>query len=707
MSRRAWQGMAAGALAALAALALHGAGTLDRLEGIAWDWRARLLARPGPETDKIRVVLLDQSSLDWGRETMGLGWPWPRETYAAVIDFCRQGGARAVAFDLVFTEPSVYGVEDDARFGAAVAAYPAFAAGVFFGREQGGAEAWPGDLRFEGLPVRGVDEAARAGGWKAALPVAELATNAAVLGSVAGSMEADAVIRRLEPLLWFDGRAVPLLGAAAWQAAHPGAVWSRTARGWEAQAPDGARVRVPVDRDGRALMRWRGPSQTHRAVSMQAVVQSWIRLQEGGEPVIPPSVFEGAYVLLGVTAPGLMDLRPTPMGPVYPGVEVHATWLDNLLAGDFVRQLPPWCGWLWVAALGIAAGGLGRTAPRAWHTVLLFAVLLPLPFAASAAAWQAGTALPAAAPTVAAALGLLGSLVLNYAQEGRQKRFIKGAFRQYLSPAVIERLLADPAHLRLGGERRELTIFFSDVQGFTSLSEQLDPEALTSLLNTYLTAMTDIILGEGGTIDKYEGDAIIAFWNAPLDQADHAARAVRAALACQAALAQRAGEFRERCGRELVTRIGIHTGPVVVGNMGSRQRFDYTFLGDAGNLASRLEGVNKQFVTRILVSEATRAQAGPAARYRELGRVAVVGRREPVRIFEPIAAEAAAAREVDLDVFDRARSAYEAGDFAAAGRGFAGLADADPVAARYAGRCRELAANPPAGWDGVWRMTEK
>ncbi|MBN2060002.1 MAG: adenylate/guanylate cyclase domain-containing protein, partial [Deltaproteobacteria bacterium] len=197
--------------------------------------------------------------------------------------------------------------------------------------------------------------------------------------------------------------------------------------------------------------------------------------------------------------------------------------------------------------------------------------------------------------------------MINYTIKGRQKRYIKNVFKQYLSPAVIERLVENPDKLALGGEMRELSIFFSDIQGFTGISEQLSPPELTALLNDYLSAMTDIILAEGGTIDKYEGDAIIAFWNAPLDVPDHAKRAVRSALLCGRKLSELRPGFRKRIGTDIYARIGINTGQVVVGNMGSNQRFDYTFLGDAGNLASRLEGVNKQFSTYLMVSEYTMA----------------------------------------------------------------------------------------------------
>jgi len=314
--------------------------------------------------------------------------------------------------------------------------------------------------------------------------------------------------------------------------------------------------------------------------------------------------------------------------------------------------------------------------------------------------------LPVAPLITATALAMIAAVIVNYAVEGRQKRFIKGAFKQYLSPIVIEKLMADPDRLTLGGEEKVLSIFFSDIQGFTSISEKLSPTELTGLLNGYLTAMTDIILETGGTIDKYEGDAIIAFWNAPLELADHAERAVRAALQCQAKLAAMRADLKARYGSEIFVRIGINTGPVVVGNMGSNQRFDYTFLGDAGNLAARLEGINKQFGTFLMISQNTRQAIGNTFSVRELSRVRVVGKSEPITIYEPMLPETEAARREPLAAFQSALATYYAGGFTQAQAQFAAISG-DPVAAIYAKRCTTLSAAPPPDWDGIWTIGDK
>ena len=263
--------------------------------------------------------------------------------------------------------------------------------------------------------------------------------------------------------------------------------------------------------------------------------------------------------------------------------------------------------------------------------------------------------------------------------------------------------------LDLGGERREISAFFSDVAGFTSVSEKLSPEALVELLNAYLSEMTDIILETGGTLDKYEGDAIIAFWNAPLDQPDHALRACRAALRCQKRLAELRPEFARRFGSEVFARVGIHSGPAVVGNMGSQKRFDYTAMGDTMNLASRLEGACKQYKVFLLVGEETWESVKDVVLAREIDMIRVVGKARPVRVFEPVAERAAAtAEEIEkVALFERGLEAYRARDWDGAETAFRRL-PADPPAGIYLARLAAFRQSPPpAGWDGVFELKVK
>ncbi|MCK9397578.1 MAG: response regulator [Methylobacter sp.] len=287
----------------------------------------------------------------------------------------------------------------------------------------------------------------------------------------------------------------------------------------------------------------------------------------------------------------------------------------------------------------------------------------------------------------------------------KQKQLVTTALTQYVSCKVVEQIMADPSRLQLGGERKTLSILFSDLEGFSRLAERMEPEPLTALLNDYLTDMSNIILDEGGTLDKYQGDGIVAFWNAPLDQPDHAASACRAALRCQQRLKERAGDFKATAGCELKARIGLHTGEVVVGNMGSKIRFDYSILGDAANLASRLESANKVFGTAIMVSEATWLQAGGGNDFigREIGMIKVVGRDAPVRVFE-LQGQAGMTASPDLAGYREALDLCRAGLWAEAEAIFNSLPD-DPVCQAYVKQCRK--AQALGGWDGVWLMDDK
>jgi adenylate cyclase len=707
--KRLRHGVIAGLCGAVVAVCLWSAGAFGAFEAKTYDWRVRLLAAPGAATDQIRLILLDQNSLDWASAENGLSWPWPREVYAAVVDFCARAGARSLTFDVLFTEPSKYGVADDAALGRAGAAFGRLVLPVFLGGETGREQSWPAsvpDFPFKpaGLAswLRLAGGAAGLGYPRAAFPVPEIAAGAALCGNVHLDPDFDGVYRRAGLFSLFDGRVVPFLPLAAYLAAAPAA---KAAIVPGAFVLDG--VAAPIDSRAQVAIHYRGPSGTYAAVSAASVIQSELRLREGKPATVDPGFFRDKHVFFGFTAPGLFDLRPAPVGGVFTGVEIQATVLDNLLSGDFLRDVPAWLAAACLAFVSLAAGVSVSLAGRALATTAVALVFLPLPALASVAAQAGGAILPLVPGEAGAFVAMSVSVLIAYATEGRQKRFIKHAFRQYLSPQVIEQLIRDPGRMRLGGEKRVLTIFFSDLQGFTGISEGLSPEALTALLNEYLSAMTDIILESGGTVDKYEGDAIIAFWNAPVDQPDHAARGLAATLACQERLAAMRPALAGRIGKELFMRVGLNTGPAVVGNMGSKKRFDYTMLGDAVNLAARLEGVNKQFGTYTMISRDT-LEAGGGFPARELARVAVVGRKEPVTVYEPMPVAEYARRKPVLDTFGQGLALFYAGRFAAALAVFEQIKDADPPAAHYTAKCRELLESPPQGaWSGVWVMTEK
>ena len=711
--RKIVRGLVVGLAGAAIALALWLPGALEKFEARTWDLRAQFFARPGKATGDIALILLDQNSLDWGQKENGLSWPWPREMYAVVAEFCRRAGAQVLVLDVLYTEPSAYGVSDDEAFGRAVAGNGRVVGAMFAG--DGNQASWPAEVAEPALTIDGLEQWAaharprRNAYSSASFPIAELAGSAHMLANVNQDSDSDKIYRRAQLFTTFDTRIIPSEALAALLVGNPGMRGLAIRPG---RLTVGGRE-IPIDRDGKAILRFRGPTKTHTAYSMAAVVQSELQIREGATPSIDPAELRGKYVFLGFSAPGLFDLKPSPMPGAYPGVEINATMLDNLLSGDFMRPVPIAAAVVLLALLCVGAGIAVSSVTRAGWSVLVYVLFLLAGPALSMAGYAAGYWLEVVALETGTVLTLVGGSLVNYATEGKQKRFIKGAFKQYLSHAVIEQFLDHPERLALGGERREISMFFSDLEGFTTLSESLDPADLTALMNDYLTPMTDIIQEEeGGTLDKYIGDAIVAFWNAPADQPDHALRAMRAALRCQQKLAELRPAFRERCGRDLLMRVGLNTGMATVGNMGSHTRFSYTMMGDQVNLAARLEGNNKQFHTYTMASGATVERTAGAYPVRELSRIVVKGKKEPVTVYEPMLPDQYEERRKALGVFAEGLALYYAGMFTEAKRVFDGIAAEDPPAAAYAERCADLlAASPdgraPEGWNGVWIMTSK
>ncbi len=694
MKSKAGRGVLVGLAAAAFAFALHLTGVLGPLEGKSWDARLRLLARPSGASPDIVLVHIDQPSLDFFEKQQAVAWPWPRQIYAPVADYLKAGGARAVFFDLILSETSAYGVDDDAEFGRAIERAGNVFLPIFLSKtedESGGRTAVllaKRALNETGLPPRAVHPLK-----SASLPVDVLLSAARGVGNVQFEMDADSIYRRLPLAFSYGGLVLPSLPAAVVEFVKGSADLKS----------------VPLDRAGDMVLRYHGPDGTYKGYGIAALVNSWAQMEAKQAPQVPPAEFAGKIVVVGASAPGLLDLRPSPFGGAYNGMEILATAIDNLMNRDFVRTAGRAATAL--SALLVAIGmGLGTSLLRKTRSqAAFFALGLAVPVGAAAAGFKAGWWLDVTTPLLAVLVSFIGASLLNYSLEGRQKRFLKNAFRYYLSPDVIERVIENPELLRLGGTRRTITAFFSDVAGFTTISEGLSPEELVGLLNAYLSEMTDIILDTGGTLDKYEGDAIIAFWNAPLDEPDHAVRACRAALRCQRRLAELRGAFKEKYGHEVAMRIGLNSGPVVVGNMGSMRRFDYTAMGDTMNLASRLEGAGKIYKTSVLVGEETEALAREAMVFREVDLIRVVGKKKPVRVFELAGEKDATSAETleRIALFHRGLAAYRARDWRAALGIFKSL-EGDAPAALYAGRSEAfLASPPPEDWDGVFELKHK
>jgi len=698
-------GLTLAALTLSLVLELSGAIQPYRLKTLDALFRRVPLPAASPQ---VVVVTVDQPDLDFFK-TQGVTWPWPRQLYAPLIEYCRWAGAKAVVFDILFTEASSYGPEDDQRFAQAAAAAGNVAVPFFLSREAKPPNPSEADLlKQAGLTLSGPPPRGQPAYQAVVTPIPPLLAAAQALGNVESRPDADGIYRRVALVAPFKDKWLPTLGFAAFHRfGAPGPL--RFAPG-ALKVGDSA---IPLDGQGQFLLKFRGPSRSHQRFSAANVIASEARRQHGQPPIYPPADFAGKWVLVGLTAPGLLDLKASPVAAIYPGVEIHATLLDNLLKGDFLRPAPLWG--LWAGTLVLSAAMVlvvlffsGLVATLTGFAALALAYL-GLVVGAFHFGWWADPVLPG----VALGLSFALAAAFSYATEGRQKLYIRRMFGQYMSETVINHLLEHPEKLQLGGERRRVTLFFSDLAGFTTISERLSPETVVSLLNDYLSRMTEIILNEAGTVDKFEGDAIMAFWGAPLDQPDQAPRACRAALKQQAALAELNRGFAGLNLPPLSMRIGLHTGDAIVGNLGSEKRFDYTVIGDTVNLASRLEGVNKFYGSHIMASEATVAECAGTVEFRELDLVAVKGKEQAVRVFEVLGLTGELEPEVirRRQDFAQALELYHQRRFSEALAGFEAICAAAPEdgpARTYRDRCRRFQeAPPPADWDTVFRPEGK
>lgn len=693
--------------ASIISILLLYSGWTTGIESKTWDWRVNFFAKPGKATERVAVILLDQNSLDWASTENAWPWPWPRVAYGAILEYLNRGGAAAAALDVLFTEPSSYGPDDDMALVAGCESFGRAVGAAGLGSE-GNTLKWPQKSKQAAIEITGPssnDIKTKLSRKAATFPHEDLAGGFKLTANVDQNPDSDGIYRRVEPIKFFDSRPMPLLGFSAFIASLDKEIDIKA----ENNHLEVAGHLIPIDDNGKTILRFRGKSGTHKTYSAAAVIRSEIQIRNGEKPQLDPSVFKDKYVFFGFSAKGLFDNKPVPVSEAYPGVEVNATFLDNLLSDDFIKSTPRYFDVVFILAMILSCAFTLTFFKSPVKSLILAMVFSTIPGGLALAAYEAGYWTQFVIPEIAVVITVTLSLVVNFATEGVHKQFIKNAFQQYLNPAVIEQILQNPDKLKLGGEKRELSIFFSDVQGFTTISESLDPEALTALLNDYLSAMTDIIHEEGGTVDKYEGDAIIAFWNAPLDVPDHAFRAVNAALRCQKRLAELRPLYKQRTGKDLYMRVGLNTGFAVVGNMGSKDRFDYTMLGDSVNLAARLEGVNKEFGTYTMVSAETMKKAGDAFGFRELGRVAVVGKKEAVVIFEPMEKPEFEKKSNIIDIFLQGLDKYYSGDFASAVSIFSGIKDTDPPASKYIVKCEELkeSAISESDWSGVWVMTSK
>jgi adenylate cyclase len=390
------------------------------------------------------------------------------------------------------------------------------------------------------------------------------------------------------------------------------------------------------------------------------------------------------------------------------GVYVHATAANNLIRHEAIVELGAVPNWL-IATIGALLGALAAFLLTPSAAALGFLLVSSIWGIGATAAFNHALALPLLEPLAAGLLALIATTSLRLFASDKDKRLLRKAFELYLPPAIVEKMLASSKLPVLGGEMRDVTLFFSDIAGFSSFAERMSPPELVSLMNRYLSAMTDIIEKNGGFVDKYIGDAIVAVFGAPVADADHAANAVRAALACSAELERPSASTAAPDYSRIAHRVGLNSGPALVGNIGSRRRFNYTAMGDCVNLASRLEGANKYFATSILASEATKTLAGSAFIWREIDNIRVKGRAAPVRIYEPIAEAGRQTPEQTARASSYAEGLerWRRRDFLGAEQSFAAYADVDPPAALFAAKAKRFSLEPDYVWEPVHALEEK
>lgn len=666
---------------------------LSTFENKTIDARHRFHASPSSHTKDILILDISEESIKRLEPVYGR-WPWPRSVHGEVIEYLKTDGAKAIGFDIIFSEhtlrheidsrlidelqtfarnadipevrsellrrlDSLSSETSDASFVSAVReAGNVFQSSVFYvdendlrqkygtGADEDSAEHIKSILSKSALPAPNYRYSNLY--FNATVPFIELAVVSSGIGCINIYPDKDGVSRRFYPFLFFKDRekaypSLPLLIAA-----YVKGIPLDSIRIDKGKISIGDSI-LPLIPDGSALISYQGGriakdisgKETHEPfyeyIHYDYVLASKDLIEAGKEPPLQKGMFKDKIVLISASAVGLKDLRSTPFSPVTPGVEIHANIIDNILSNRFLHTINISYKRLYIFLLAAIIAIISHlSGPYKGF----FAV------AATAGSFTGfhwiifgkGVVLPVVEPVVAMTMTYLGMLLLNYILEQKEKTYIKTAFGYYIDPVVLEDILKSPEKLKLGGEKRYMTVLFSDLEGFTALSEQLPPDEISAILNEYLSCMVRCIMQTKGTLDKFIGDSVMAFWNAPSEQKDHAALACKTALLMMKELNRLREKWAEEQKPLLNARIGINTGEMVVGNMGSKEIFDYTVIGSEVNTASRLESVNKDFGTRIAVSHATRMEAEKSHPerfvFRRLAGVVLRGKNKSLEVYE-------------------------------------------------------------------------
>ena len=658
-------------------------GAEDRWIDVMFRHRGMIAADP-----RVAVVAIDDASI----KKVGQ-FPWPRRQYEKLLDALYARGVRVVGMDVLFLDPSV--PEDDAVLIRAT-------------RKAGDRLVHAANIdteRLDALVVRYPFKALQAASSGFGLATQPLISSDGVVREMPLVIGQDTV----NTGSWADDpKRVPVLGLAVLSRYE-----GKPVEDYLRKHPAVVRLNIAGQRYESVGTVAQGDRRREIQREIYGVrrIPAW-RVLAGELAPAERAALQGGMALVGSTTLAAFDHFPSAFTDGAPGIEVHANLIDNLLNDRYLREAPWYLPYAVIFAIGLAVLALIGLGP--WEAGIATLALLLGWAGAVYAAFLRFCVLDFIAPAVAAVGVFVVLIVRETVLERRNKRDIQQMFGQYVAPEVVDLLVRDRSRLRLGGERRDMTVLFLDIVHFTTISEKMVPEALIQFLNRYLTALSDVVLRHGGVVDKYIGDCVMAFWNAPLDVPDHRQKACLAAVECLEAVERLNKEYLDPAIPEPpAVRIGINSGVMVVGNTGSTRKLSYTVLGDEVNLASRLEGANKFFGSTAMASESAYAAAKDSIEARPLGRVRVLGKSHPIRVFELLAKKGglSAAWSGALPLYEKAVAAYENRGFKEAREGFEAvlrLLPGDRPAALYVSLCKDyLATAPPPNWDAVFNLTAK
>ena len=720
---------------------------LDLVEMKALDSKFLARGKIDPGNSVVIVAADEKSMTSFGQ------WPWPRKVFADLVTALTEAEVKVIGFDAIFAEEDTFDAtctkifsdiarglgkaEDeslkhyvdplygcganDRRFGDALKKAAPTILGYFFFSSEEEIQNLQRSVYLSGektiypsrIPVVMVNQdlgqvVPKVVGVQTNIP--QISAGSHLMGYFNQIPDMDGLYRTVPMVLQFGENYYPSLVLEMLQVILGGniSLYLGTDKlleeeGKLAKLTVGERE-IPVSDSVKFTVKYYGPGQTFKHISAADVINRKVGKKE----------LKDKAVVFGVTTTGIFDMRPTPMESMYPGVEIHATVLENILSEDYLTR-PNMLKMIEVLIMLAGGIGLGLMLSRLrlqFAVAGVFAVLIAYIFFDYEFFFLRGLHSRFMLFYGEVFILMMTISVYRYFTEEREKGKIRRIFQTYVAKNVVEEVLKDTSKLQLGGQKKFLTVFFSDIRGFTTISEKLTPEKLVHQLNEYLTPMTNIIFKYDGTLDKYMGDAIMAIFGAPLEQTDHAARCCSAALDMMDELRRMRVKWKSQGLPELNIGIGINSGDMIVGNMGSDVKFEYTVIGDNVNLASRLEGTNKEYGTNIVISEFTRKAAGKEFRTRELDLIRVKGKKEPVRIYEVRGKGEPDLEETQfLSDFSRALSLYREKKWDEAAEEFGriyNLAHGDPPSKRYLERIEIMKQEPPPeDWDGVWVMKTK